>query len=111
MIDIAMTTNYDVFTEVDTMAGRDVVMACGHEVVSNLVRQRLVTEIPNDYYTSNTFDPDILRQKIRYFIGSTYGVIATDLSGFQFSKSGRTADYGNICFTVDCENERRCIAL
>ena len=111
MIDLAMTTDYDVYTEIGG-SGRDIVMACGHEVVSNLVRQRLMTEIPSSYYSSPLFDADILRQKMRYFIGSTYGVVATDMSGFKFIETGnRSVDYGNVCFTVDCDNKRQCMTL
>ncbi len=109
--DLAMTSDYDLFTEVGG-SGRDIEMACNHEVVSNLVQSRIQSEIDWGLFSNNPqIDSLIIAQKLRGVIRRTYGVINVDLSGFQIDRNARNINYGSLCFTVDCANSRECMVV
>lgn len=110
IIDFDMTQGYDVVRE--DSEPFDIKFACNHQVVSNLVRSRLQTEIDWRLFVENTnIDDSIVAQQMRFVIDTTYGVVDSDFTNFSSNRDGRSIDFSGICFTVDCDNSQECFFI
>ena len=109
--DLDMTADYDIVKQ-EFNGVWDIALACNHQVVSNLVRVRLQTEINWELFAENPqIDDSILAQQIRKVIDTTYGVASSDLTDFRRTYDGRNVLLSKICFTVDCNNSQECFTL
>lgn len=79
---LAMTEEYDIFTDVGD-SGRTIDLAYNHEVVSNLVRTRVQTEVDYSLWLENpNLDTSLLTQQLRFVVRHTYGATSTDFTEF-----------------------------
>jgi len=111
IVDLDMSEDYDVVdTEYNGLF--DLKLACNHQVVSNLVRARLQTEIDWRLFVENTnIDDSVIAQQMRFVIDTTYGVASSDFTNFSSNRDGRSIDFSGICFTVDCDNSQECFFI
>lgn len=112
ILDLDMTDTYDLVLSESEDGTLDARAACNHQVVSNLVRTRIQSEINWRLFIENTnIDDSIIAQQLRFVIDSTFGVVSSDFTDFGSVRNGRNINFSGICFTVDCANSQECFTI